>query len=1640
VLAGVFLPGVLHAQTFSITAVSPPVLGAGANGATLTIGGTLPTAATQAQNPVQACVYTGYGSTAAITPSLPNAVGTETVVVPAATIQSIPSGNFTAANGYAVSVPVYFVPQGTNCDGTFNAALTNVYPVTIAEPVVGTYSGPVSVPQTNSATGVQAAPTRIVLNGNNFTAGTVVTFGSFGTLSPATITSTSLSVVVPTAFASSPVGTTAAVSVCNPGFCAGVPPITVTVAAPVPSVGAVTASPNPVSTVGTTTLTAQFKRDPNNGTQLPEPGAPSGVVTFTAGGKTVGTAPLVLDTTAGFVPVTTAAQVAVAATPVISPVSGTYATGQTISIADSTPGAAIYYTTDGTTPTASSNFYAGPFVISSNMTVNAIAVAAGYLTSAVASNTYTIFVPIPTSLAFVQQPTSTATTFPIAPPVTVAVQDQNGTTIANSTAAVTVGIQSNPGNASLAGTTTVNAVNGIATFSNLSIATIANGYTLSAVSGNLQPATSAAFNITPYPITVQLFNPLIGVTSTLPGTFTLTNPAPQGGVTVNLVSDHPNFVTVSPASVTVPAGATSGSFTYTGIAPGLATITASATNYLAGSASVTATNSLVSLGTIPPVAPGQSVSLALSIATNAPAGGVTINFTSSNPNVATVTSSVFIPQGQRTPAANPQIVGVTIGTTAVTATAQGYAPDTRSVNVTVTASFSPSNIGLNLGTSIATTLKISAPAQVGGLTFTLASDFTNIATVPASVTIPQGQTSVAVPTTGLADGNTAIRADSPGVTQAVLNVTVNSKLSFYYPTETSGVNLQVNNLVYLPTPLPTPITVTVTIADPTVAVLSTSQQVVGTNSLTYPNVTAAGYLPQFFVQGLKIGTTTLTVTAPGYTTATGTVTVNPSGFTFAGSSPISTTSYANASGFSVFASILNAQTLAYSTAATISPGVGPISVSVTSSDTNVGTITTTPVVFNAGDTSKPTGFLPGNAGTATVTLGAPAGFSTPSNDTSFVATVVAPKLSYSNPTMIVGMNMQIANNVFLPVAPPSPITVTLTSNGPAIAVISSSGTVVGGTTVTFTNVSTAGYLPAFYVQGQTTGTTTLTVTAPGFVTATATVDVYPSGFSYAGGGSFTTTSFSGPTVLNLYPTILNPQTLAYLGTGQISPGVAPISVPVTSSNTTVGTITTSPVVFNPGDTSKQTSFQPSSAGSSTLSIGTPPGYSTSAQYTSLTATVTAPQLSSSVTNQVIGVSMQAANSPFLPVAPPGPITVTVTVNGPSIALISKSLAVVGGNTLTYTGVTTSGYLPAFYVQGQTQGTTTLTISAPGFTSSTVTVNVYPSGFTFAGGGTINTTTFSGPTNINVYATILSPGTLNYYGTGVLNPGVGPLSVPVTSSNTVVGTISISPLTFNGGDTTMSTAFQPTSAGTSTISITQPPGFSTPSIYTSATATVTAPALTFLTTAQTTGANLELQNNGFLPVAPPNPVTVTITSNGTSIATLSKSATTVGTTSITFTNVTASGYLPPIFVQGQNIGSTTLTISAPGYTNGTATVTVNPSGFTFAGGYNGGLPTTVGASPTQIAVYPSILNLGTLTYAGTAQLNPGLGGTNVVVTSSNTAVGTITTSPVVFVGGEPSTYLFTSFKPLAPGTTNINITQPQGFSASSQYTGFTATVQ
>ena len=80
------------------------------------------------------------------------------------------------------------------------------------------------------------------------------------------------------------------------------------------------------------------------------------------------------------------------------------------------------------------------------------------------------------------------------PALTVQIQDANGNVL-TSTASVTVAIGANPGGGTLAGTKTVAAVAGVATFSTLSINKFGRGYTLTATSAGLTSATSVAFDI-----------------------------------------------------------------------------------------------------------------------------------------------------------------------------------------------------------------------------------------------------------------------------------------------------------------------------------------------------------------------------------------------------------------------------------------------------------------------------------------------------------------------------------------------------------------------------------------------------------------------------------------------------------------------------------------------------------------------------------------------------------------------------------------------------------------------------------------------------------------------------------------------------------------------------------------------------------------------------------------------------------------------------------------------------------------------------------------------------------------------------------------------------------------------------------------
>jgi len=104
----------------------------------------------------------------------------------------------------------------------------------------------------------------------------------------------------------------------------------------------------------------------------------------------------------------------------------------------------------------------------------------------------------PLHLAFAQQPSTTLPLTTIQPPVQVAVLDATGNRATSFTGQVTIAIGHNGGTVApgtLSGTKTVNVLNGVATFSDLSIDQLGNGYTLVVSTPGVVTAESTPFNI-----------------------------------------------------------------------------------------------------------------------------------------------------------------------------------------------------------------------------------------------------------------------------------------------------------------------------------------------------------------------------------------------------------------------------------------------------------------------------------------------------------------------------------------------------------------------------------------------------------------------------------------------------------------------------------------------------------------------------------------------------------------------------------------------------------------------------------------------------------------------------------------------------------------------------------------------------------------------------------------------------------------------------------------------------------------------------------------------------------------------------------------------------------------------------------------
>jgi hypothetical protein len=292
------------------------------------------------------------------------------------------------------------------------------------------------------------------------------------------------------------------------------------------------------------------------------------------------TAPLVL--------VTTPTDVPMAGITVTFTVTG--GGGKLTAVGSTTPVTSVVATTD-----AAGNATVGSWILGTGTnTVTAVATPphARSGVDPTAGLTFTATALPPVKLAFGTQPVTTTAGSLFG--VTVLVQDVQGNTVPASSASVTLALNAANG-AVLGGTKTVSAVNGVATFSGLSITKAGTNYTLTATSAPLTAATSDAFGITAgSAAAIAVFggnNQSAAEGSTLGTTAGTTAPS------VKVTDQHGNLV--SGAGVTFQVASGGGS-----VAPANATTDAAgiaATNWTIVAGSNTMSASITALGPVPSV-------------------------------------------------------------------------------------------------------------------------------------------------------------------------------------------------------------------------------------------------------------------------------------------------------------------------------------------------------------------------------------------------------------------------------------------------------------------------------------------------------------------------------------------------------------------------------------------------------------------------------------------------------------------------------------------------------------------------------------------------------------------------------------------------------------------------------------------------------------------------------------------------------------------------------------------------------------------------------------------------------------------------------------------------------------------------------
>jgi hypothetical protein len=651
-----------------------------------------------------------------------------------------------------------------------------------------------------------------------------------------------------------------------------------------------------------------------------------------------------------------------------------------------------------------------------------------------------------------------------------------------------------------------------------------------------------------------------------------------------------------------------------------------------------------------------------------------------------------------------------------------------------------------------------------------------------------------------------------------LTVSVNGTLGTITVSSANiGLNMQMPITITL-SPAPTvAVTLTISSGSPG-SVLLGSNSDAGSATLTPTlsvGTTSVGTYAKAFANS---GTVTITASAPGYANGTGTITLANGGFVIAASNGIggSLTTYQKASSaLTIYPARLDSQGV-FVESQPVRGGLTVI-VPLSSSPTTVGTVSPSSVTFNGGDPSQTATFTASstNTGNASIVVSQPSGyvpaFTNPSTGATINVTVL-PSGLIAPAAVTVGKNLQTTATVGINAAASSPVLVTLTSSDSRLQ-FASSPTGASSTTLNVTIPQNQATSSDFYIRGyDSSGTISYTISANGYGQVSSTVQLGPSGFlihTPAGFGSNFSMGLGGSDAeLDIYTALYN--TTGSPVARQSLAGDQSVTANLTSIPSTVGDVTSHQVTLTGGSSYASTFFHAASTGTAGVTASAV-GY----QSNSVQATVQASTVNININGLVIGNFLEGQATLTLSApAPSGGLAVTLTSNS-SLLRLSKNATDAGAASIVVIvpqGATAATYY--VYSQGST-GTATYSASAPGYASTgDDTVTFAPSGIVLYPKDS-SSLSVGGTSGFYVYTAQLSTDGSNSPVTPQSLAGSATLNVSLTNSNPAAGTLNGSSagtvsIAISPGTNNSIVTFAATASGSSTISVTQPNGWTLPS--------------------------------------------------------------------------------------------------------------------------------------------------------------------------------------------------------------------------------------